>query len=53
MKPAPAQSKNIALAILHKPHLLGLAVVQANCKRRVIRRRVIAEMFEAAKIKHY
>ena len=43
-------NERVAESLVKKPHLLGVALVQANCRRRVERRRVVAEMFRAAKI---
>lgn len=43
-------NQRVAESLLKKPHLLGVALVQANCKRRVERRRVVAEMFRASKV---
>lgn len=44
-------SERVAEKMLRKPHLLGRALVTANCRRRVERRRVIAEMFRASGVK--
>ena len=46
-------SERVAEKILRKPYLLGRALVTANCRRRVERRRVVAEMFRAAKTRAY
>lgn len=40
-------SERVAEKLIAKPHLLGRAMVQANCKRRVERLRVISEMRKA------
>lgn len=50
MKTKKIESGIIAAAILKKPHLLGKAIFEANCKRREERLKAVIEMRLAAKM---